>query len=138
LKIKFYPPAPTHINKFNNCKDAICIPPIASDAYNNELTKQSARVIERLSHIKPGKNVFQTKLPKHLQLNIKGAKSDEGQQLQTPISNSILGRYFLYRLGVPLGAKVEDKHLKEYGQDYVVFTKIDDETFQMDFSKRKK
>ena len=39
-----------------SCKTAIEKPPIPSDAYNNEMTKQSPAVVERLQHIKPGQN----------------------------------------------------------------------------------
>lgn len=56
------------------CRNAIEKPPIPSDAPNNELTKQSARVVERLSYIKPGQNAFTADLPEHLKLNVKGAK----------------------------------------------------------------
>lgn len=58
----------------NTCKTAIEVPPIPLDAANNELTKQSEKVIERLSYIKPGQNAFTAELPEHLQLNVKGAK----------------------------------------------------------------
>lgn len=56
------------------CKTAIEVPPIPSYAANNEETKQSAVVVERLKHIKPGQNAFTANLPKELQLNVKGAK----------------------------------------------------------------
>ena len=56
------------------CRKAIEEPPIAEDAYNNEATKQSPVVVERLKHIKPGQNAFTAELPEHLQLNVKGAK----------------------------------------------------------------
>lgn len=56
------------------CKTAIEKPPIASDAYNNELTKQSKQVVERLSYIKPGQNAFTADIPEELRLNVKGAK----------------------------------------------------------------
>jgi len=56
------------------CKTAIEVPPIPSYATNNEETKQSAIVVERLKHIKPGQNAFTANLPKELQLNVKGAK----------------------------------------------------------------
>ncbi len=56
------------------CKTAIEVPPIPSYAANNEETKQSAVVVERLRHIKPGQNAFTANLPKELQLNVKGAK----------------------------------------------------------------
>lgn len=47
---------------------------IPENATNNEQTKQSVTVIERLKHIKPGENAFTADLPEHLKLNIKGAK----------------------------------------------------------------
>lgn len=58
----------------NSCRTAIENPPIPDNATNNELTKQSAVVVERLKHIKPGENAFTANLPKELQLNVKGAK----------------------------------------------------------------
>ena len=56
------------------CRNAIENPPIPEDALNNEMTKQSQAVVERLQHIKPGQNAFTADLPKHLQLNVRGAK----------------------------------------------------------------
>ena len=56
------------------CRTAIEQPPIPADAYNNEMTKQSAAVVERLQHIKPGQNAFTADLPDHLKLNVRGAK----------------------------------------------------------------
>ena len=56
------------------CKEAIETPPIKADAPNNEETKQSAQVIERLKYIKPGENAFTANLPDDLKLNVKGAK----------------------------------------------------------------
>ena len=56
------------------CKTAIEQPPIAPDASNNEATKQSEGVVERLKYIKPGQNAFNAELPEHLQLNVRGAK----------------------------------------------------------------
>lgn len=58
----------------NSCKTAIEVPPIPADAENNELTKQSTTVVERLKYIKPGQNAFTADLPENLQLNIGGAK----------------------------------------------------------------
>jgi DNA (cytosine-5)-methyltransferase 1 len=60
--------------KMKTCKEAITKPPIKADAENNELTKQSKIVIERLEHTKPGQNAWTAELPPHLQLNVKGAK----------------------------------------------------------------
>ena len=56
------------------CRNAIENPPISQDALNNEKTAQSAKVVERLRHIKPGQNAFTADLPEELQLNVKGAK----------------------------------------------------------------
>ena len=57
-----------------SCRTAIEQPPISADAYNNEMTKQSAAVVERLQHIRPGQNAFTADLPEHLKLNVRGAK----------------------------------------------------------------
>lgn len=56
------------------CKDAIENPPIPLDAANNEQTKQSQIVVERLKYIKPGENVWTANLPDELKLNVSGAK----------------------------------------------------------------
>ncbi len=47
---------------------------IPADAKNNEQTRQSPIVIERLKYIKEGENAFNANLPPHLRLNVKGAK----------------------------------------------------------------
>ncbi len=75
LPFEFKPPSPTpYANIDNTCKTALEVPPISPDAFNNEKTKQSATVVERLSYIKPGENAFNANLPEHLKLNVKGAK----------------------------------------------------------------
>lgn len=75
LNLEFKAPAPTHTREtYVSAEDALMSPPIAGDASNNELTNQSATVVERLKLIKPGQNIWQTELPVHLQLNVKGAK----------------------------------------------------------------
>jgi DNA (cytosine-5)-methyltransferase 1 len=58
----------------NSCRTAIEVPPIPNDAFNNELTRQSTIVVERLRHIEPGQNAFTANLPPEFQLNITGAK----------------------------------------------------------------
>ncbi len=57
-----------------SCRTAIEVPPILEDAANNEITRQSAHVVERLKYIKPGQNAFTADLPDELKLNVKGAK----------------------------------------------------------------
>ncbi|MCU6756024.1 Modification methylase HaeIII [uncultured Eubacterium sp.] len=61
-------------NVDNSCKTALEIPEIRSNAYNNELTRQSVAVVERLKHIKPGENAWTADLPEELQLNVKKAR----------------------------------------------------------------
>ena len=57
-----------------SAKTALTEPPIPVDSQNNELTRQNPRVVERLRHIPPGKNAFNSNLPQDLQLNVTGAK----------------------------------------------------------------
>lgn len=74
LKLRFNPPAPTHIGNFTSSFQAIMNPKIQDDAFNNELTAQHPRVVERLKHIKPGQNAWTANLPDSLKLNVAGAK----------------------------------------------------------------
>ncbi len=73
IDIEFKVPAPTSLN-YRTSQMAIEHPPIPVDAPNNELTKQSNQVIERLKYIRPGENVFTATIPEHLKINVKGAK----------------------------------------------------------------
>lgn len=57
-----------------SCKQAIEEPPILKDAFNNEPTRQSKTVVERLKHIKPGENAWSANIPAALQLNVKGTR----------------------------------------------------------------
>jgi DNA (cytosine-5)-methyltransferase 1 len=72
LNLKFLVPKP--LNKIVSVRDALTKPIIPTSAKNQELTKQSAKVVERLSYIKPGENAWTADLPDHLKLNVKGAK----------------------------------------------------------------
>lgn len=75
INAEFKVPSPApYANIDNTCRKAIEDPPIPRNAPNNELTQQSATVIERLRHILPGQNAFTADLPEELQLNVKGAK----------------------------------------------------------------
>ena len=74
LGLKYKVPAPTTKGKAISVSETFEKNPISTNALNHEKTKQSATVVERLKHIKPGENIWQAKLPKHLQLNVKGAK----------------------------------------------------------------
>lgn len=53
----------------------------------------------------------------------------------TAQKNSLLGEYFRFRMGLPSGAYVHKDDLTNYRRTAdVVFRKIDDETYLMDFS----
>ena len=75
LDITYKIPAPAPYAEINNtCRVAIEVPPIPEDALNNERTKQSATVIERLGYIRPGENAFTADIPEELRLKVSGAK----------------------------------------------------------------
>lgn len=74
LGLQFNVPKPDRI--FTTCREAL--ENIPKDAANHEPTQQSAVVVERLSLIPEGKNIWQATeaglIPQHLQLNVRGAK----------------------------------------------------------------
>lgn len=74
LNILYKVPKPTTKDKILSVRKAIEVPPITKESFNNEYTNQSSLVVERLKHIKPGENVWNSNLPKHLRLNVKNAK----------------------------------------------------------------
>lgn len=61
-------------NVDNSAKNAIENPPIPENAFNNECTRQTKTVVERLKYIKPGQNAFNADIPENLRLHVKGAK----------------------------------------------------------------
>jgi len=77
LGLEFKVPAPTTQDKYINVKSIFENPPISKDAPNNEATRQSALVVERLKHIPPGENAWYEGIPEHLRLNVKGAKMSQ-------------------------------------------------------------
>lgn len=75
INVVYRVPSPSpyaHID--NTCRKALEEPPIPANAFNNELTNQSATVVRRLEHILPGQNAFTADLPTELKLNVRGAK----------------------------------------------------------------
>jgi len=74
LNRRFEVPAPVTTEKPPTVRDTLDKNPIPQDAFNNELTKQSKTVIERLKHIKPGQNAWNADIPDHLRLNVKSAQ----------------------------------------------------------------
>jgi len=77
MGLKFRVPAPTTKYKHVSTRTALEIPKISKDAANHELTKQSAGVIERLKYIPAGENAWYEGIPKHLRLNVKGARMSQ-------------------------------------------------------------
>ena len=57
--------------------------------------------------------------------------------ITTPARNSDLGEYFRNRLGLANGAYITRADLDRYGRTNVVFYKLDDETYYMDFSNQR-
>lgn len=60
---------------------------------------------------------------------------ESAKALHTPSNNSLLGEYFRNRLGLANGQYVDRSCLEEYGRLDVEFTKIDDDTFYMNFDR---
>lgn len=77
LKIEYKVPAPTHAGHPVTAREALENPPIPKNAANQELTKQSSTVVERLKYIRPGENAWNSRLPVHLKLNVKGARMSQ-------------------------------------------------------------
>ena len=71
------PSTAPYVNIDVSCRNAIENPPIPENAFNNERTAQSAKVVERLNHILPGQNAFNADLREHLQLNVRGARMSQ-------------------------------------------------------------
>ena len=75
IDVIFKIPSPEPYSKCDvSSRTALEGKPIPTTTTNNENTKQSSTVIERLKYIKPGENAFTAQMPRNLQLNIKGAK----------------------------------------------------------------
>jgi len=75
LSVSFQIPSPEPYRERDiSCRHAIEGDPIAECAPNNEMTKQSPVVVNRLQQIKPGENAFTADLPDSLRLNVRGAK----------------------------------------------------------------
>ncbi len=73
--VEFRIPSPQpYLNVDISCGTALNKPPIPEHAHNHDFTNQSDAVVARLKYIKPGENAFTANIPKHLRLNIKGAK----------------------------------------------------------------
>ncbi len=77
LGLDFKIPSPTHTKRYVTARQAMEKPPIPKHAPNQEKTKQSELVIERLKHISPGENAWSENIPDHLRLEVKGARMSQ-------------------------------------------------------------
>jgi DNA (cytosine-5)-methyltransferase 1 len=77
IDFEFKVPAETHKNKPVSVRYALEVPAILPTLSNNETTKQSPVVVERLNHIPAGKNAWHPAIPANLQLNVKGARMSQ-------------------------------------------------------------
>lgn len=77
LGLKFKVPTPTTKYNYITARMALESPRIPDNASNQELTKQSSGVVERLKHIPAGENAWYEGIPKHLRLNVKGARMSQ-------------------------------------------------------------
>ena len=70
------------------------------------------------------------------QLMICVVAQDGRKGIETPESNAILGRYFRNRMDIAERRRVEAEDFEAYGRDDVTITRIDEETYYMDFGVR--
>ena len=117
----------------NSCRTAIEVPPIPADAPNNEPTKQSKTVVERLKLIKPGQNAFTADLPPELQLNIKGARISQIYKRLDPskpsytVTGSGGGGTHMYHWSEPRALTNRERaRLQTFPDDYVVLGSKED------------
>lgn len=69
VDVTFRVPDPAAWNEADvSARTALTVPPISNTAPNNELTRQSPTVVERLEHIPAGKSAFNSDLPERLQI----------------------------------------------------------------------
>lgn len=124
LPYDFKIPAPS--GKRMTCKEAIENPPIPADAPNNELTKQSETVKQRLNYIKPGQNAFTASIPPELQLNVRGAKISQIYRRLDPdkpaytVTGSGGGGTHIYHWSEPRSLTNRERaRLQTFPDDYV-------------------
>lgn len=120
------PSTAPYANIDNSCRTAIEVPPIPADAPNNEPTKQSKTVVERLKLIKPGQNAFTADLPPELQLNIKGARISQIYKRLDPskpsytVTGSGGGGTHMYHWSEPRALTNRERaRLQTFPDDYV-------------------
>lgn len=72
----------------------------------------------------------------HEILASRGQGASRGKAISTPPpeGNSVFGAYFRNRMGVPIERRFTREDCERYGRHDLTFTKIDEDTFYMDFS----
>lgn len=126
LGLKFNVPKPTTAKNQLSAMAAITNPPILMNAHNNEPTKQSRIVIERLKHIPEGANAWHASLPKRLQLNVKGARLSqiykrlEASKPSYTITGSGGGGTHVYHWSEPRALTNRERaRLQSFPDDYI-------------------
>lgn len=111
-----------------SCRQALEEPPILVNAFNNELTNQSRIVVERLGYIGPGENAWSAKLPKYLQLNVKGTRLSQIYKRLEPdkpaytITGSGGGGTHVYHWSEPRALTNRERaRLQTFPDDYIFF-----------------
>lgn len=74
IGLEYKVPAPTYEGHPRTAREALEDPPIPKNAANQERTKQSPAVVERLQYIGPGENAWSPNVPERLRLKVKGAR----------------------------------------------------------------
>jgi DNA (cytosine-5)-methyltransferase 1 len=72
--VTFRVPEPSHKGNHVSCKTALEIPPILDSVPNQQPTRHSPTVVQRLQYIQPGENCWTADLPDELSLNVVGAR----------------------------------------------------------------
>ena len=110
----------------NTSRNAIENPPIPANAPNNEMPRQTKRVMERLSYIKPGQNAFTADIPEELQLHVKGAKISQIYRRLDPdkpaytVTGSGGGGTHMYHWSEPRALTNRERaRLQTFPDDYV-------------------
>lgn len=127
LPYEFKIPSPKPYKNVDvTCKTALEVPKISENATNNELTKQSQQVVERLKYIKPGQNAFTADIPEELQLKVKGAKISQIYKRLDPtkpaytVTGSGGGGTHIYHYAEPRALTNRERaRLQTFPDDYV-------------------
>lgn len=120
------PSSEPYKNIDNTCRTAL-EKPMPLNVTNNEATKQSSRVIERLKYIKPGENAFTADLPEELRLHIRGAQISQIYKRLDPdkpsytVTGSGGGGTHMYHWSEPRALTNRERARLQTFPDYYVF-----------------